>query len=208
MNVRYDRKNDFFWADGEQVYWSSIYVLRQKSTNFKTLCKKLKVSKDEEPIFREELDGLRALGFIRGKNKISTTKKGMEFLREVERKMSFRHLREKGVEDIDEAFDETKNVYRIDLSKTKLLVKRMPLHAERVDWFPLFVNSSIGLFAFFIVLYTSWFFFMKSTPADTLIIQLIMSPIFAIVFSGFTVMALGLLYEAGKGITYFLFRKK
>ena len=208
MNVRYDRKNDFFWAGNEQVYWSGIYVLRQKSTDFKSLCKKLKVSKEETPLFREELDGLRSLGLIRGKNKISVTKKGKEFLHEVEHQMRFSNLREKGVEDIDEAYDETKKIYRLDLSKTKLLVKRMPFHAERVDWFPLFVNSTIGLFIFLFVLYLSWFFIGHSTPIGTLVIQLIMAPILAVIFGGVGIIVIGLFYEAGKGVSHYLFRRK
>ena len=208
MNVRYDKKNDLFLVDGSQVYWSGIYTLRQKSTDFKTLCRKLKVSKEEIPLFREELDDLRAAGLIRGKNKISTTKKGKEFLHEVEKKISFKHLRDKGEGDIDEAYDEEKRLFTIDLNKTKLLVKRMPLHKERIDWFPLFVNSAMGLFIFFVVFYTSWFLFKNSTPIDTYIIQLIMVPIFAVMISGLAVIFLGMLYEAGKGISYFLFRKK
>ncbi len=208
MEVRYDKKNDFFAVGGKQVYWSSIYTLRQKSTTFKALCKKLKVSKGEIPLFREELGDLRALGFIRGKNKISVTKKGKEFLHEVERLISFRNLREKGVEDIDEAYGEEKKLYTIDLSKTKLLVKRIPFHAERVDWFPLFVNSTIGFLAFLVVLYLAWFAFMKTTPPDTLVIQLVMAPVIAIIFIGTAIVFLGLLYEAGKGISYFLFRRK
>lgn len=207
MNVKYDRANDLFWVGKKQVYWSSIYVLRQKKTEYKKLLKKLKVSKDEEKMFKKELDDLRKLGFIKGKNKISTTAKGREFLREVEHRMQFKHLRDKSIEDIDDVFDEAKKIYRLDFNKTKLLVKRMPLHKERVDWFPLFVNSTIGYFAFIFIILVIWLG-LGGIDFDEFIIQAVLSPVASVMTVGIATIVIYLLYHAGQGFSSYAFRKR
>ncbi|MCK4328142.1 MAG: hypothetical protein KAW41_06805 [Candidatus Diapherotrites archaeon] len=207
MDVRYDRANDLFWVNGKQVYWSSVYVLRQKKSGFKKLCRSLKVSKEEQPLFIEELDDLRKLGFIRGKEKISVTKKGKEFLHAIEKKIKFRHLRERGIEDIDDVFEEAEKIDHLRLSKTKLLVPTLPDHYERVDWFALFVNSAVGYFFVLVVALLVWFG-MGALGGDALIVQLAMSPIASVMTIGFATVFLWIFYQGGKAIEGFAFRHK
>ena len=207
MKVKYDRANDFFWVDGKQLYWSSIYILRQKTTTFTSLCKKLKVSKTEQHMFEEELDDLRKLKFIRGKKKISTTKLGKEFLHDVEKRVKFKSLREKAEEDIDEVFDEARKVYNLDLRKTKLLIKKKPFHKERVDWFSLFVNSMVG-FMIFVLTFLTLSYAVGTISLDAFVIQTILSPVASVMAIGSLTLFIGLLYYAGLAVDDQFFRRK
>ena len=207
MRVRYDRANDLFVANGKQVYWSSVYVLRQKSTTFDSLCKKLKVSKDEKHLFEEELDDLRELKFIRGKKKITTTKKGKEFLSHVEKKLTRAQLRKKAVRDIDDAYRQSEKVFTLDMGKTKLLVKRTPFHKERVDWFSLFVNSTVGLIILILV-FLAVSYTMGSISFHALVIQAVLSPVASVMFMGSATIALWLLYYSGTAVDDQFFRRR
>jgi len=207
MNVKYDRANDLFWAGKKQVYWSSLYVLRRGKTTFKSLCRNLQVSKEEQPLFQEELADLRKLGFIRGKENISVTKKGKEFLHAAEKKISFKHLREKGVEDIDEVFEETDKLDHLKFSKTRLLVPSLPDHHERVDWFALFVNSTVGYFVFLFVILLV-FFGLGEINIDALVVQAVLSPVASVMTIGVATLFIWMFYQGGSAIEGVVFRHK
>ena len=207
MDVHYDRGSDLFWVEGKEVFWSSIYVLRQHKASFKDLCRRLKVSKDERHMFREELDDLRALGLIHGRDAITTTKKGIELLREVEKHMSFAKLRQHGVHDIDEVTIEANRLESMDPRRTRLLVRGKPWHEEHVEWFSLFVNTAGGFFAFFMLI-LAFFFAMGDINMDGLIVQGVFAPIGAIMFMGTLTMAMWVFYHGGAALGYLLFRHK
>ncbi len=206
MKVKYDKFNDLFWVDGKELFWSSVYVLRQKEITLKSLLKRLKISKSEESLFSEELDDLRALKFISGKNKIKTTKKGKEFLKEVEKKIQFKHLREKGIEDIDDVFVETNKVMHLNPKKSKLLLKHN-WKPETVEWFSLFLNTTVGFIVFFLLL-LGFFFGMGSISLDALIVQMVFAPIGAIMVMGMSTVLLWIFYHGGSALGYLFFRHR
>ncbi len=205
MKVTYSKEDDLFKVSRKQVYWSSIYVLRQKASTPENLFKKLKVSKKERPMFLEELDDLRALGFIRGKSKILTTKKGLEFLAKVEDLVSFRNLRKRAIADIDDVFVEARRVNRLDLKHTKLLTRAGYGHEEHVDWGAFFFNSLMGYWAF-LLLTLVFMHALSPVPLRSLLVEFLLSPVAAVFGIGVLTIFLFLAYNVGAYINRSLFR--
>ncbi len=205
MKVTYSKEDDLFNIGRKQVYWSSVYVLRQKESTPEKLFKKLKVSAKERPMFLEELDDLRALGFIRGKSKLVTTKKGLDFLGQVEHLVSFRNLRNRAIADIDDVFVEAKRVNRLDLKHTRLLAQSGYGHEEHVDWGAFFFNSLMGYWAF-LLLTLVFMHAISPVPLRSLLVEFLLSPVAAVFGIGALTIFLFLAYNVGAYINRSLFR--
>jgi hypothetical protein len=204
MKATYSKEDDLFRLGGRQVYWSSIYVLRQEKTTPQALFKQLKVSAKERPMFLEELDDLRALGFIRGKDAITTTPKGKAFLDEVERLVSFKGLRNRAVHDIDEVFAEESALERMNPAKTSSLVAHRAEHGERVDWGAFFFNSLIGYWVF-LILTLVFMQALSPMPLRALLVEFLLSPVAAVFGIGVLSAFLYIAYNVGAYINRSLF---
>ncbi len=158
MKVKYNKENDVFFVKGEEIFWSSLYILRQDEITEEKLRKRLEVSEDEKEILEEELNDLEEMGLIkRKKGEVKPNKKGGEVYELAKEKASFQGYKQKAIEDIDRVREETESIYKkgetifcaycgkkYDSEKSTCPHCGSPNPKQEFHWLSLFKNTYIG----------------------------------------------------------------
>ena len=104
--VRFDASDGFFYVGGEQLYWSSVYLLDRSAVHGYSLdqaCQDLKIDPLKCSVLKEEIDQLLSMGLIRSsKGQLFQTEKGKYILDLVKLEQKGVDLREKAQADLEE----------------------------------------------------------------------------------------------------------
>ena len=101
--LSYDQENEVFIYNGNQLYWSSLYILDKSKKGFKfgVITKELALDREEMNLAFEEIRDLEKFSLINRKgDDIEATPKGIELLKKAGEIVSLDGLKEKAKTDL------------------------------------------------------------------------------------------------------------
>ncbi|MCK5344435.1 MAG: hypothetical protein KAR20_13565 [Candidatus Heimdallarchaeota archaeon] len=113
MEISYDKKNEIFLLNNNQVYWSSIYLLDRSKIGFKIdeITKDLELDDVGCELIKGELHDLERFGLVNSKHGWAViTKKGNDFLKRVSDIVPLENLKNEAMSDLNGTRDQISDV--------------------------------------------------------------------------------------------------